>query len=754
MSPQDKVVSINPGVTTNVKGLSVPVKAYSDLAQKELKLLLRAMFDSADDTLFKLSDKASSNEQQERYFNAMRAVRLKRRQMETKFFEGFRKSFDDLASGVSVAARQQDKVSMESLSLVQNDELEERVALETMSNKATSANKTTLSYLNKRIGYLLSREDMVEADNPTAPINLCDYFADCIHLLELEIEARLIVYKLFDQFVLSKLSDLYEALDTLLVTHGALPDLTPKKRQTSSTTSNGTPAQGNGGYGNVAMGGAPAGDIKPIFRSLQKLLSQVQLNSSDVMVAAPNYQGPTQSVGQICQALSIVELPSSGDENELQGWLNFDVREHLRGAMREQGHNGRALPMSRKDNDAINLVAMLFEFILEDRNITPSIRAILARLQLPLVKLALQDQRFFDQKSHPARSLLNALASAAVGFNHQSDRFQERLRFKIEEVVNRVCNDFETNLDLFEMLLADFQVFQEKEAHRVALVTQRLQDAEEGKAKTEKAREWVKTTLSRVTEAYRPLPEFIETLLSDAWSKVLFLNVLKSGYESDEWKEAVFTIEQMLWTVAGEHTRMTRPVLLKVIPMVQKKLRKGLNDVSFNPYDSSRLLKELETLQINMLKEASTRDGTAEQAEASKDYLVKNNNPGERLRESDEELSASETMAAIDQVLTQQSQDHEDDSLAEYLQKVDEFGTGSWFRMTKDDGEVRTKLAAALPKLNKYILVNHAGMKVHECTRAEFAKMLRDGRISLIDNGAVFDRALKSVVQNLRMPKS
>jgi len=201
MSPQKKVVSINPKVQVALNGLTVPVKAYSDLAQKELKVLLRTMFDSADDTLFKLSDKASSNEQQERYFNAMLAVRLKRRQMETKFFEGFNKSFVYLSHGVSIAARQQDKVSMDSLALVENEELEERVALETMSNKATSSNKTNLSYLNKRLAFLFAKDDMPEADNPVAPINLCDHFSDCIHLLELDIEAQLIVYKLFDQFV-------------------------------------------------------------------------------------------------------------------------------------------------------------------------------------------------------------------------------------------------------------------------------------------------------------------------------------------------------------------------------------------------------------------------------------------------------------------------------------------------------------------------------------------------------------------------
>jgi hypothetical protein len=745
MTPKQTVVSIDGAAPLKHQGMSIPVKAFCDLAEKELKLLMRAMFDGADDSLFKLSDKASSNEQQERYFNAMREVRLKRRQMEARFFEGYRKTFNDLSAGISVAARQQDKVSMESLSLVQNEELEERVALETMSNKATSLNKTSLSYLNQRLAYLLSRDNMLDADNPVAPINLCDYFSDCLQLLDLDIEARLLVYKLFDQYVMARLYALYEDLDKLLITHGALPRLEgAKKSKEKGVSQDASHAE------RTTTASAAPGALKPIFRSLQKLMEQVSSEQADTMVAAPTYQGPTQPTAKICEVLSSLQVPSANDEQELEGWKQFDVREHVRGAMKASAPGGRALPLARKDNDAINLIAMLFEFILEDRNIIPEIRAVLARLQLPLVKLALQDKKFFDQKSHPARTLLNALASAAIGFNHVSDRFQERLKFKIEEVVTRICSEFDSASDLFDMLLADFQVFQEKEARRVELVTQRLQSAEEGKAKTERARDLVKDTLNKLSASYQPLPEFIETLLSEAWSKVLFLNALKDGAEGDAWKTSVFIIEQLLWTISGEHNRSSRPVLLKVIPVVQKQVRKGLNDVSYNPYDSSRLLKELESLQIAMLKEASTKEGTAQQAEDAKSWLTQSSNPAEKLRSSSEELSTSETMAAIDQVLVQQNSETNMQALKPYLSKVDEFCNGSWFQFHKGGEETRTKLAASLPKLDKYIFVNHAGMKVHECNKVEFAELLKSKVMKYIDNGSVFDRALKSVVKSLR----
>ena len=764
MSPQKKVVSIDNGMPLGSKGssrqgtqgksmdtLSVPVKAFADLAEKELKVLMQTLFDGADDTLFKLSDAASSNDQQERYFNAMREVRLQRRQVESKFFQSFRSTLIELTNGGSIAARQADKVSLDSLSLVENDELEERVALEAMFNKAFAANKEVLSYISQRLAYLLARDDVSENENPVAPINLCDHFAEALSALSLDIEARLLVFKLFDKHVLSSLSVFYEELDKLLVTHGALPDMKQKAKKQSPSTRRDSESESS----DDSDAELKASDLKPIFRSLQQLLNQsaqanVTSGEVDMLVASPSYQGPTQAPRELCQILSEAQVPSANDENELQGWLQFDVRKYVRAAMKDAAPQGRALPMKRSDNDAINLVAMLFEFILDDRNIVPTIRAMLARLQLPLVKLALQDQKFFDQKSHPARGLLNALASAAVGFYSQNDRFQERLKFKIEEVVTRICNEYQSDSDIFDLLLADFQLFNERESKRVALVTQRLQDAEEGKAKTDNARTWVKEALSKASEGYRPLPETVETLMTDAWSKVLFLSVLKSGHDSNEWQHDVFTIQQMLWTIAGEHNRATRPVLLKVIPTVQKKIRKGLTDVSFNPYDSSRMLKELESLQIAMLKQASTVEGTPEQAEQAKEWLVQSSSAIEKLTEVSEDISPKEALVAIDQVLTQQVQD--DDSLSEFLDKVDTVSNGSWFKRVDEGEETRCKLAAALPRLDKYIFVNHAGIKVHECTRSVFAKQLQSGSLTLIDSGSVFDRALRAVVKNLRQP--
>jgi hypothetical protein len=59
------------------------------------------------------------------------------------------------------------------------------------------------------------------------------------------------------------------------------------------------------------------------------------------------------------------------------------------------------------DEDTIDLVGMLFEFILEDRNLPAEMQVLLARLQIPYLKAAILDRKMFAHRQHPARRLLD-----------------------------------------------------------------------------------------------------------------------------------------------------------------------------------------------------------------------------------------------------------------------------------------------------------------------------------------------------------
>src|SRR4029077_14890880 len=78
-------------------------------------------------------------------------------------------------------------------------------------------------------------------------------------------------------------------------------------------------------------------------------------------------------------------------------------------------------PLGKKANQlesmTIEMVAMLFDFIFETRDLPDGIKALLARLQIPVLKAAMLDGAFFAKKSHPSRLLVNELAHAGLGLS-------------------------------------------------------------------------------------------------------------------------------------------------------------------------------------------------------------------------------------------------------------------------------------------------------------------------------------------------
>jgi hypothetical protein len=75
---------------------------------------------------------------------------------------------------------------------------------------------------------------------------------------------------------------------------------------------------------------------------------------------------------------------------------------------------------------------MLFEFILEDRNLPPQMQVLLARLQIPYLKAAILDRKMFAHRQHPARRLLDGLADAGQELVGRIRSRRHRLHDKVK----------------------------------------------------------------------------------------------------------------------------------------------------------------------------------------------------------------------------------------------------------------------------------------------------------------------------------
>ena len=176
--------------------------AVRDKVAVQLRHAMQALFDNADDTLFEMADRAANNAEQSAYFEAMRDLRLKRKGIERGFLQKVFESFANLNQYEIGRAPALDTVSYENLTLVQNDELEESVALDAMVAKVMSRDGVALTHLTTRFNTLVSRK-VEDKNNPLGPRQLCEAFLEACRGLGVEIKVKLIILKLFEKYVLA-----------------------------------------------------------------------------------------------------------------------------------------------------------------------------------------------------------------------------------------------------------------------------------------------------------------------------------------------------------------------------------------------------------------------------------------------------------------------------------------------------------------------------------------------------------------------
>lgn len=773
------VVPLNAGTDhqnrSPVGRLPVALIQVRDKAAQQLKLAMQALFDNADDTLFQMADRALSNAEQNAFFEAMRDLRLKRKSIERGFLQKVFETFSQL-NQYEIDRPSLDPVGPESLSLVQNEELEETVAVDAMVGKVMSRDGVPLGHLTTRLNTLVSRK-IDDRSNPLGPRMLCEAFVDACRRLGVDIKVKLIIFKLFEKFVLADLEQIYAEANQLLINAGVLPELKSAPVRRSSSTQRPNTPRGSAEAAVLAGGEADAESMPEVFGALQELLAQFRGSVAPARVV-PADAVPISS-NDLLRLLSHLQqrMPVSQETAD-----EPDLRVQVAGLLEKVSvKTGKARIVGEVDEDVINLVSMLFEFILDDRTLPDSLKALIARLQIPMLKVAVLDKTFFSRGSHPARRLLNEIASAALGWSGQDDAQRDSLYQKIEQVVQRLLNDFVDDPAIFSELLADFMAFVGDERRRSELLEQRTRDAEEGSAKAELARREVEQALNERLLG-KVLPEVVVRLLREAWSKVMMLTCLKHGTDSEEWRDVLQTMDDLIWSVEPHDEPEARLRLLEMVPGMLKSLREGMSSSAFDPFATGEFFSQLEALHVQAFQRFKRQ---MEEAERAARLQREREEQAARLAEAGEEASElpllelppEEPEALVEEaepanvplmvevveeiVLLapgeSRTQEPEvtlpDDD--ESLLKVDELRVGSWVEFQEDEEhKLRCKLAAIIKPTGKYIFVNRTGMKVLEKTRMGLAVEFRRGSIRLLDDALLFDRALESVIGNLRRLKN
>jgi hypothetical protein len=695
--------------------LPVILLQVRDKAAQQLRHGLQELFDNADDTLFEMADRARNDVEQNIFFEAMRDLRLKRKNIERGFLEQFFEAFVGLTQYDPAHNTLPHALIYDELA-PRNDDMERNVAVETMVGRVLKRDGFALDQLTARLDALLGNT-LDNQHNPLGPAMLCEFFLQAGRNLGVEIKVKLILLKLFERYVLADTEQLYAEANQLLLATGVLPELKPAPARRAIDRA----------IANVESSDSdellPVDEsVQEVFAALQELLSHVRGTVAPTLESSVAVQ--PISTRDLLRLLSHLQqyVP------ELAAQDDFDLRNQLEQLLtRVSVRSGKSRIVGDADEDVINLIAMVFDCILEDRNVPDSLKALIARLQIPMLKVAVLDKSFFSRSTHPARRLLNEIAEAAMGWGDCDGEARDSLYLRIEQVVQRLLTDFVDDPAIFSELLADFLAFTSDERRRSELLEQRLRDAEEGRAKTELARRRVERALNQALLG-KTLPPTVVTFVQDAWSKVLLLTCLKHGDQSAEWQADVQTMEQLIWSVQRHQDTESSLRLLALVPGLLKSLRDGLTSSAFDPFATSEFFSELEALHVQVLERPVEAEPAASMIEVSQQIV---------LQAADDSSMA----------LTSARLPHD----AVGLRQVEQLRLGSWVAFQEDEEHsLRCKLAAIIEATGKYVFVDRTGMKVLERSRLALAEEFQRGAVRALDDTLLFDRALESVLGNLR----
>lgn len=731
------------------------------IAARHLDEQMQNFFAVVDDQLFKLSGMAKSNAEQSQYFEAMRYLRLEAGAARAQYQGALLKGYDQFWRPPADAPRPQesqraDLRSEAELKLVENEVLEESLAVSGMVEKGKGLHQRELGDLCARFAEMAGREALELADHPFGPYALCHALSDALRPMNLDLEIKLLVYKLYDQVVLKPVGQLYQELNGYLIQQDVLPSLTPAYKR---------PVSRMGGRPGVRPDGGVQGWLAdPLDESHQAYMEafsamEVLMNNWRARVGMPslapaNYMGPTFASAEVLNALNVLQHPQL-----LAGVpANDGLKAFLQQQLRETSPTHDDRPFARREEDIIDMVSLLFEFILADANLPDSVKTLISRLQIPVIKVSIIEKSLLGRKNHPVRLLLNALAQAGVGLDGTEDMANSAIFKRIEGTVNRVLDEFDQDVELFSELLDEFTAFMQKEEQRSGLLEERTRQVTQSKEHMQLAKHKVAYEIATRLQG-KSTPAVVRSFLFNTWKDVLVLGYLRRDKSPGDWENSLLVMDKLIWSVTAPLDANTRTGLVNAVPPLLKSIKVGLEVLSLDPQSVVTILKDLRACHVMRLSRLAGVIETADHGGAAADSQGKVDIRDPELAKAILDIRANlpdvENFGIADLV--------ERDTVAEavahpvdeaLLAKVRSLNVGEWVELTEESRRVRAKLSWKSQLTSTYVFVNRRGGKVAEIAQVDLARRLGEGSARIIEESGVplMDRALRGLLNRLREP--
>lgn len=774
---------------SRLAGITVPprvrnlVEGCWQLIWKSYEAGLDRTLRDFDDSLFKHAEKARSNELQQLLLDSLRELKKRRPDLLHDSRQRAQTTLLGLADRRLLQALEP-ATPQGPLSLIDNTELEETLAASEVAARAELRNSALLQPIGIRLAVVAGGEPFGNELLPVGPTRVVDWLAQPLHAVELPAKIKVALLRQLEQsFLQPGYAELLTAVNQYLIDARVLPNLqktsllrrSPLSLADTATTApaeaaappapapprprepapSRTTVETAEAAEAVAPSGSPADATSGIadaelFTTLRELLAGRRAGSP----GAPRTDGsvPMASTQDVQGVLSVLQNQPVAPIMVNGRWTTRKaqhIKQDILAQLRALAAPGQAPPvLSDEDSDTIDLVGMLFDHLGEDLKPGSGSGTLLAKLQVPILKVALNDKSFFARRQHPARQLLNTMTESAQLWLDDDDA-DPALFGKMQLVVDRVLTEFDQDLKVFENLLGELGSHLSGAQRKAEVAEKRHVEAARGREKLELAREHAAQAIRARLEGLE-LPNLLRQLLEGAWCDVLALGELRDGEGSQSYLDRLHVADVLvaIWNGASAEDAQ------RWYHELQSPLASGLQMVGFHSEEIDRTLDGLEAL-LPVSLAAPLDDAAPVAAPAEAEQAVRLLEDKQRqleaiapsaLRPSPRETILGGLRKTEKLELTAKEQT--------MLERIRHIPFGTWFDFTiNQQGDVqRRKLSWYSPVTSRCLFVSARGARCDERTMEQLARDLVRGNVRLHEEvqETVVDRTWKRIVGKLR----
>lgn len=739
-----------------------------DLAMRRLSASLRDMLAEIEEDLFQMAETAYDREMQNLYLEVRGKAKEKWPNVEAAFSRNFVELFNRKMRGELGSAVQTMAVSSFELKLVEEDELAESIALQEIAGHLREKCEDELGLLGERVAVLLGRRELDDEENPISPQAVCSALKSACDEIEGSVKLKLILLRQIEQHVSKALHSVYADLNTEMVRWNVLPDLKRGYRRAENHPSAGKPAQ-KPAEAQTPPDGKPAPDL---FSALRQLV-QAQYAGAVFGGESPagGQAGPFLTQVPACPApaadsfsngflesLTHLQRGDTRKSEQADGLPDLGVALGTMNVLHQIKASGLAQGIGQLDAITIDIVAMLFDFIFDDAKIPDPIKALVGRLQIPVLKVAMLDKSFFSSRTHPARRLLDGISHASIGWGQEVDQ-GDPLYKEISRIVERVQTEFERDVQIFTDLLGELEAFLAAREAQADAVAERSAELIEQRENDEIA--WVIAGEAVSRRLSADAPAAVRQFLLNHWQQVLKELYLRHGEEHRTFLDAIATMDSLVWSVAPKTSSEERKKLVGTLSGLLRSLNAGLDLIGlphgqrnffFDSLVSLHSTAVRAGLQANAAMEtvdvtkAGGTDVTEQPVEPSAADRYPVNPEGElfitRICQDDVQL---EEVALIGVSPTAVSGNDL------YRDRVAALKRGDWVEFSQADGlPTRARLSWISPQRGVYLFTNPQSPRATSISPEALAHQFRNGMADIVADEPLFERAVNGVLGSLQ----